>query len=174
MPCRDCTPPCGTLSTRLFQGRRSTLPDEPLWRNHQVGLQSSRSGAEPDHSDRCIALFTRQVYGPSGQPGDPSTAPYSFFCQDNGCRKMDVAKFSCSVCGYPGLKQPPRSKSGGPSDQICPCCGFHFGYDDDARGISYETWRIAWTNEGMRWFSTRTMPPLNWEPEQQLRNAGLV
>jgi hypothetical protein len=29
------------------------------------------------------------------------------------------------------LYEPPYDERGLPSDEICPCCGFHFGYDDD-------------------------------------------
>ncbi len=37
----------------------------------------------------------------------------------------------CFVCNYNELLEPPYDGRGIPSDEICPCCGFHYGYDDD-------------------------------------------
>jgi rubrerythrin len=42
--------------------------------------------------------------------------------------------FVCPVCGFPDLTEQPRYADGGSSDEICPSCGFQFGYDDDDRG----------------------------------------
>ena len=39
------------------------------------------------------------------------------------------AHHTCFVCGYPELDELPDR-----SDEICPSCGFHFGYDDAASG----------------------------------------
>ena len=43
------------------------------------------------------------------------------------------ATHTCPVCGYAGLDDPPW-QGGAPSDEICPSCGTHFGYDDAAGG----------------------------------------
>jgi len=76
---------------------------------------------------------------------------------------------TCPVCGYVGLYEPPRSlETGAGSDEICPSCGFQFGFDDDDRGISYEQWRQKWRDSGMRWFSTGRKPPDGWDPSEQL------
>jgi len=56
---------------------------------------------------------------------------------------------TCPVCGYPELDEPPRSSSGGGSDEICPSCGFQFGLDDEDGGIGYATWRERWIAAGM-------------------------
>lgn len=83
---------------------------------------------------------------------------------------MDSLTFTCPVCGYPGLSEPPRSpKSGGGSYEICPSCGFQFGVTDDDRGFSYETWRSSWISRGMPWDSQGIEPPPeNWNPKEQL------
>lgn len=39
-------------------------------------------------------------------------------------------KYNCSVCGYNNLNFKPYYENGYASFQICPCCGFEFGYDD--------------------------------------------
>jgi hypothetical protein len=70
----------------------------------------------------------------------------------------------CPVCGYPGLYEPPWSGDGA-SDEICPSCGMHFGYDDfaeddtAAREAMYTELRQRWHAAGRPWFSpVRTQP----------------
>lgn len=77
--------------------------------------------------------------------------------------------YQCPVCGYPGLEDPPHTAEGGASDEICPSCGFQFGYDDDACGISYEQWREEWIAAGTPWSGIGIRPPLNWNPSEQLQ-----
>jgi hypothetical protein len=38
----------------------------------------------------------------------------------------------CPVCGFGLWFQPWRAES--PADEMCPCCGIQFGYDDAAGG----------------------------------------
>lgn len=77
--------------------------------------------------------------------------------------------FMCPVCGYPALTEPPRSRSGGGSYEICPSCGFEFGVTDDDKGYSYEAWRNQWIQDGMHWDSEGVEPmPSGWDPEAQL------
>ncbi len=75
--------------------------------------------------------------------------------------------YACPVCGYPGLTEPPRKEESGPSYEICPSCGYQFGYDD-SEGIDYGTWRHKWLAAGMPWLR-RNPPPPNWDPGAQLR-----
>ena len=75
----------------------------------------------------------------------------------------------CPVCGYAGLEHPPRGTEGGGSYEICPCCGFQFGVDDDDRGISASAWRDRWIRSGMKWSSAGIAPPEDWNPGRQLR-----
>jgi hypothetical protein len=75
----------------------------------------------------------------------------------------------CPVCLYPGLSEPARSpKSGGGSYEICPCCGFQHGVDDDDKGITYSQARTAWVKAGAKWTSQATPPPQNWAAKSQL------
>jgi hypothetical protein len=75
---------------------------------------------------------------------------------------------SCPVCGFPDLKEPPRSRDGGGSYEICPSCGFQFGVDDDDRRISVEHWRAQWIQGGKRWSSRGRPAPKSWDPDHQL------
>ncbi len=78
---------------------------------------------------------------------------------------------TCPVCRFPGLTEPPRSKSGGASFEICPCCGFQFGVSDDDEGVTYVAWRRRWKDAGMRWFSKGRRSPAGWDPVAQLKTA---
>jgi hypothetical protein len=79
-------------------------------------------------------------------------------------------RYTCPVCGYPALDDPPRSAASGGSYEICPSCGFEFGVTDDDRGFSYEAWRARWVSLGMPWDSVGIeAPPNEWNPAQQLR-----
>lgn len=82
-------------------------------------------------------------------------------------------RHSCPVCGYPDLQEAPRSRSGGGSYEICPCCGFQFGVDDDDRGVTPEKHRAQWIQGGMVWFSRSIPPPRGWDPRSQLRRLDL-
>jgi hypothetical protein len=79
-------------------------------------------------------------------------------------------KHTCPVCGFPGLLQPPRSKGGGGSYEICPSCGFQFGVSDDDQHISYEQWRETWRQGGMQWSSCQPAPR-HWDAGAQLRRV---
>lgn len=85
-------------------------------------------------------------------------------------------RFVCPVCGFPGLSEAPWSNDSS-SDEICPSCGTHFGYDDVAGGDAakreavYRNGRSAWRDNGYRWFSTHHGPPEGWDPEVQLQTV---
>jgi hypothetical protein len=61
-----------------------------------------------------------------------------------------------------------------PSDEICPCCGLHYGYDDFGHGRGnpesefYAGWCARWVMDGHPWFSKSTPPPDGWSGERQL------
>lgn len=78
-------------------------------------------------------------------------------------------KHRCGVCGYPGLEHPPRGSDGAASLEICPCCGFQSGYDDDDRGVTPEAWRARWIEGGMAWWSRGTAAPKDWDAAGQLK-----
>jgi rubredoxin len=77
------------------------------------------------------------------------------------------ARYMCPVCGYPSLREPPRTSSGG-SYEICRSCGFEFGVSDDDLGFTYEQWRRNWMEAGMRWQSAGNSAPDGWDPIAQL------
>lgn len=39
-------------------------------------------------------------------------------------------KYICPICGYDKLLEPPYDEYNNPSYEICPCCGFEYGFDD--------------------------------------------
>ncbi len=80
--------------------------------------------------------------------------------------------YTCPVCQFPKLKEPPRGKSGGGSYEICPSCGFQFGVDDDDRGISFEKWRADWLERGAPWSSAGRKAPKGWDGMSQAADAG--
>jgi hypothetical protein len=75
----------------------------------------------------------------------------------------------CPVCGYAGLRDPPREERTGGSYAICPSCGFQFGVSDEDLGIADEQWRQDWVKAGMPWRSVARPKPEGWNPRDQLR-----
>ncbi len=82
-------------------------------------------------------------------------------------------KYPCPVCGWPELELPPRGEGGEASFEICPCCGFEFGYDDDSEGLTYGQARAQWIAGGMKWWSESRMAPVDWDAAGQLGRAAL-
>src|SRR5437660_2364113 len=82
-------------------------------------------------------------------------------------------RYQCPVCGYPDLPEPPYTAESGASYDICPSCGFEFGYDDEARGVTFEEWRAKWVAGGMKWSSRGLSAPPGWDPAAQLRTLGV-
>lgn len=81
-------------------------------------------------------------------------------------------KYTCPVCGYDQLEEPPRDKHGKcPSYEICSCCGFEFGYDDDAAGFTYDSFRKDWVKRGCPW--RHEGEPTSWDPFKQMAKAGI-
>ena len=87
-----------------------------------------------------------------------------------------MIKNICPVCGNDGLSEPAYKDGYNPSYEICSCCGYHFGYHDEALEvpISFEEWRKRWIAEGMKWWSdVGRQPPAGWNPKKQLVNIGV-
>ena len=78
-------------------------------------------------------------------------------------------EFMCPVCGFPGLTEPPYNADGGGSYEICPCCGFEFGFDDQSEGVTHEDFRATWIAAGAERFDPQQKPD-GWDLEAQLRN----
>lgn len=83
----------------------------------------------------------------------------------------------CPCCGFAGLTEPPWVGTHG-SDEICVCCGLHFGYDDMAGGDPrarperYRVLREQWRSRGCPWFSQATPAPAGWDPIAQLASVS--
>jgi hypothetical protein len=82
-------------------------------------------------------------------------------------------RYTCPVCMYPYLVEPPRSqKTGSGSYEICASCGFEFGVTDDDKGFSYEDWRKIWIDKGMPWRDQGiSEKPPDWNPAESLRKV---
>ena len=86
---------------------------------------------------------------------------------------------TCPVCGYLELRDPPWS-DGLPSDEICPQCGTHFGYDDAvglrdqaALPARHQELRDRWTAAGSRWWSKSTPAPSGASSARAAALAGI-
>jgi hypothetical protein len=77
---------------------------------------------------------------------------------------------------WPKHPAPPYGQHyGTPSYEVCSCCGFEFGNDDDpgtAPSSTFEQYRQDWIRRGNPWFDERPRPA-NWSLEEQLRQAGI-
>ena len=83
---------------------------------------------------------------------------------------------TCPACGYPSLKKPAyigTYRGGSPSYEICPSCGFQFGYTDHNKNITHDQWRQQWLDGGMVWDKGRSTSPEDWDPKKQLLNIGI-
>jgi hypothetical protein len=83
---------------------------------------------------------------------------------------------TCPICGYDHLKAPPyreTPKGGLGSLEICPSCGYQFGWSDHDQHITHDQWRQQWISKGMTWFSRGIKQPAGWNPEGQLLNVGV-
>lgn len=82
---------------------------------------------------------------------------------------MDSVRHTCPVCGFPDLAEA-AYEDGIPSQEICPSCGFQFGFTDGLHGESFESWRRRWMDQGMPWAgSPLDTPPPDWDPAGQVR-----
>ena len=80
---------------------------------------------------------------------------------------MNKTRYICLVCGFGGLKEPPYSKQDEPSYEICPCCGFEFGFDADNDPEAFAAFRQRWIDSGAKWFMPKRRPK-NWDLKKQL------
>lgn len=98
---------------------------------------------------------------------------------------------SCPCCGFDGLSAasyaripkfprrdlpPPYAQHFGlPSYEVCSCCGFEFGNDDDpgtSKPVTFEAYLEDWVRDGAQWFDASNRPS-NWSLENQLDHAGI-
>lgn len=88
----------------------------------------------------------------------------------------DLGGHLCPVCGFDGLYEPAWVENS-PSEDICPCCGVQFGYDDmrpeaGEREARHAELRGRWMSEGCRWWSSSRQASPAWDPRAQLERAG--
>ncbi|OFZ18859.1 MAG: hypothetical protein A2Z20_02535 [Bdellovibrionales bacterium RBG_16_40_8] len=103
-------------------------------------------------------------------------------------------KFVCPCCGYDGLDTkpykdipnppypinltPPYSNHWGEgSYDVCLCCGFEYGLDDEPgpglKPDSFESYLKNWVqNESCKWFEPKSKPT-DWDIVKQLEAAGI-
>lgn len=71
--------------------------------------------------------------------------------------------YVCPVCGYDKMHEAPYYSNGDASFDLCLCCGFQFGVDDDVeiengkfltRKESHVLYRDNWIKDGAKVFSS--------------------
>ena len=77
--------------------------------------------------------------------------------------------YTCPVCGFDRLREPPYGPANEPSYEICRCCGFEFGFDGENSIIIFSEFRQRWIDAGVPWFIS-TLKPKNWDYQKQLKN----
>lgn len=85
-------------------------------------------------------------------------------------------KCICPVCGYDKLAEVPYDQYGYPSYEICPCCGFEYGFDDSSEGKTFEEYRNEWIKNGYPFYDNEVLPK-NWSEVdmlKQLKNTERV
>jgi hypothetical protein len=102
---------------------------------------------------------------------------------------MKSESYTCPCCGYVGLNCPAyadlrgdelirgaippySTKFGLPSYEVCKCCGFEFGNDDEpgtGKPMSFEGYLHSWESSGCQWFD-KSLRPNGWSLSGQLRS----
>lgn len=83
----------------------------------------------------------------------------------------------CPVCGWDSLKTPPYGPTGNlPAYEICSCCGFEFGFDDNGftgseANPAHVSYRKLWIERGCPWFA-EAAKPAGWQAERQLERIA--
>jgi hypothetical protein len=138
-------------------------------------------------SSRCYCGITGRQRGPLTQSWTthPARRKTSAIAAIRSCRSADIRSprhtqlvTNCLACGF-GIAVQALWVDEAASDEICPCCGLHFGYDDagagrgDPRSEFYDGWRARWIMDGYPWFSTATLPPEGWSGPEQVATRAL-
>lgn len=89
---------------------------------------------------------------------------------------MNESKIICPVCGViNAVGEIPWNEENFSSQDICPCCGTHYGEDDWGKNKedinkNHINLRKKWIEGGMKWWSKSNLQPENWNPIEQLKN----
>ncbi|MCI0379448.1 MAG: hypothetical protein L0215_17710, partial [Gemmataceae bacterium] len=101
--------------------------------------------------------------------------------------------WTCPCCGYKDLLIPAyrdltdntliRGYSlpycvhfGDASYDVCSCCGYEFGFNDEpgiGEGQSFEDYLMKWKDDGCPWFDATKMPT-NWTLDKQLKGNSVT
>lgn len=77
-------------------------------------------------------------------------------------------KHTCPVCGYDQMDDDAYYENGDASFELCSCCSFQFGVDDDveiedgiflSRSEAHDLYRSNWIEEGAKVFSDYAFTP---------------
>ena len=63
-----------------------------------------------------------------------------------------IKTYICPVCAFDGLKERPFGANQEPSHEICPKCGFEFGFDGGNDPELFKKYYEDWVNKGAKWF----------------------
>ena len=61
-------------------------------------------------------------------------------------------KHICPVCEFDGLLEAAFGPNNEPSHEICPRCGFEFGFDGGNDPAVFKEFRQRWIKNGAKWF----------------------
>ena len=61
-----------------------------------------------------------------------------------------MGKFVCPICGCGHLKEAPFGLNNEPSFEICPDCGFEFGFDGNNDPAVLDEYRQRWIKNGRK------------------------
>lgn len=82
-----------------------------------------------------------------------------------------MQKHTCPICGYNELEANPGSSPRfWGSQEICPSCGWQFGYNNPA---TIKHYRAEWVEAGAHWFFPEKQPA-HWNVAAQLAHIGLT
>ncbi len=98
---------------------------------------------------------------------------YTCLCCGWPCLDVPPYKNWLSLPVHPGLKPPYEQHFGMASYEVCLCCGFEFGHDDDFGGETFQESLEKWIARGAPWFWEKEKPE-GWSLERQLKDAGIV
>src|SRR5258706_4290870 len=174
-----CEKPSWPLGHQTFDPKRSVLgviavPHRGQYTWRSVG-QSAVSGRMPTTCDLTGTVRFAFCIKPRGS----RLWKHEDRFVDHDAVTKSQRRYVCPVCGYPGLQELPWQRES-PSDEICPSCGTHFGYDDavggdkDARPAVYARLRGTWKGAGCQWSSPGADPPPGWDPHAQLKSVDQV
>jgi hypothetical protein len=77
---------------------------------------------------------------------------------------VTISNIVCPICAFPDLAKGPLDEAGTTSYEICPSCGFEFGYDDGVLKETYESYRAE---GGRKWWSESQPIPAFWNPNEK-------